>query len=163
MGLSKGELSGREGNAVALMILSAVAFSGLAPLSVLTSDLSESGLLFIACIVAALVHLPFLRWRKLRTEKIKSSHVIEALAGGAIVTLAYVLFAYAIRLSQNAFLPTLVFELYPLGLLIFSVLLLAPERFSGAQMFWIFTSIIGVFSLTLDRQEIGSTFWSADE
>ncbi|MEL6318383.1 MAG: DMT family transporter, partial [Pseudomonadota bacterium] len=104
--------------------------------------------------MAVLGHLAFVNpWRR-RAYWLNRRAVYTALFGGAVLTWSYVIFAWAIQSAQNAFLPTFAFELYPLGIILFSNLLIRREGVSLVQMLWLSLSIVGLVLLGLDATRL---------
>ncbi|MEM9726405.1 MAG: DMT family transporter, partial [Pseudomonadota bacterium] len=140
--------------AIALLLLGALTSSFIAPLSKLTADLSPAVLLTLASALAAVGHLAFVNPLRRAAYWMNRRAVGVALLGGAVLTWSYVIFAWAIQSAQNAFLPTFAFELYPLGIILFSNLLIRTEGVGLVQALWLSLSVIGLLLLGLDATRL---------
>ncbi len=148
------ERSARRGLAVILLLLGAVTSSFIAPISHLAITLDVISLLFYASASAAAFHLFFMNPLKSLRFFGNIPGIGFALVGGASLTWSYVIFAWSIQNTANTFLPTFAFELYPLGIILFSNFLIRWEGVRIHQWFWIFLSVAGLGVLALDALQI---------
>ena len=140
--------SRRQTKAVLLLLIGAVTSSFIAPVSRISSEVPPSLLLCLASLVALIGHFAYFRssipWRGIRKRK----GVLFAFLGGAVLTWSYVIFAWSIRASANEFVPTVIFELYPFGIILFSNFLLNRESIPRSKLGWLALSLIGVGLVT---------------
>jgi len=131
--------------AISLLLVGALTSSFIAPVSRLSEGIQPITLLCFASLIAVIGHCAYLKfdlpWRQIREFK---RPAVIAFLGGAVLTWSYVGFAWSIRESSNEMIPTLTFELYPLGVIVFSNFLLYREKLSRAKLGWLALSVVGV-------------------
>ena len=140
----------RQYVAVLVMMMGALFASLLSIVSLVSRDVAPFTMLTFSGLLAALVHIPFIYKRKggIKDDK---NFVWLSIAGGLLVTLGYAIFTIAIRNADNPFIPTVIFEMYPIGIIILSNFLLNREKISFLNYFWLAISIIGVSFVMIDN------------
>ena len=123
--------------AVFLLLIGASTSSFIAPVSRIATGVPPAMLLCLASFVAFLGHAAYFRlsfpWQVLKNR----NGVLFAFFGGAVLTWSFVIFAWSIRESSNELVPTMAFELYPFGVILFSNSLLYRESISLDKLGWL--------------------------
>ena len=139
---------------IMMMMLSTLLFSVIAPVSALSTRVEPILLLCAGSFVALLVHIPFVKNLKQRLRTCPWKMYLLIAIGGAIGGWAYVLFTIALRISDNAIIPVLIFELYPVAAVFLAGIFLAKQKVMLSHYFWIAVCLFGVCVLMLDGQEM---------
>lgn len=135
--------------AILLMLLGALTSSFIAPISKISISISPASLLCFANIVSILAHYLYLLISKNKlNHKIPIQSLLFSVIGGVCITWSYIVFAHAIQASQNLMLPTITFELYPLGIILFSNIILFREKFHFSNIWWLIVSVFGILMIT---------------
>jgi drug/metabolite transporter (DMT)-like permease len=145
-----------------LMILGAFCASSIIPISLLYPGQDPYSLVLVSSIIAALFHVPFImRNRKFSSLLPEKGDLFFRFSflGGAFVTIGYALFSSSLILAVNPYLPTVLFELYPLGIILLSSLIIRSEKFDPHTISWLIIGSLGI-AIILFGQNItnGSSF-----
>lgn len=135
---------------VAVLIMMAGAFfaSLLSLVSVLSSEIGVFTLLTFSGFLASATHIPFI-FRRKKGFRVKRRFLVLSMLGGVCVSLGYALFTMSVRTSENPLIPTIIFEMYPIGIILLSGLFIKKESFGLSNVFWLLVSAIGVATITL--------------
>lgn len=149
----------RQSVALIIMVLGAFFASFLSLISVLSSEINVFTLVTFSGLVAVLVHIPFILKSEVRGSggKMYVDHKFFSLSvvGGVFVMIGYAIFIMAIRQSTNPLVPTIIFEAYPLGIILCSNILIKKEVLTRAHLFWLFISGLGILIVMIGSSEYG--------
>lgn len=127
-----------------IMLAGALCASSLAPLGLLYDGDSILSFVLASSVVAAIFHLPFVDKKLVLQQSRDKKFLLFSMLGGAFVTLGYAVFTNAIAVASNPYVPTVIFELYPLGIIILSSFFVWSERIRVNDLIWIAFSSVGV-------------------
>ena len=136
-----------------MMLLATLSFSMLAPVSALSIRVDPVLLLSAGSFIALVAHIPFLKNMKCQFTSCPHKLYLLMILGGSVGAWAYVLFTNVLRQSENALIPVLIFELYPILTVFLAGLFLAKQKIRLGQYLWIVVCLFGVCLLVLDGND----------
>lgn len=136
------------------MLVGTLSFSLIAPVSALSRAVDPVLLLSCGSFISIFIHGFFIKglFQKLKTCPKKLYLIV--FVGGSIGGWSFVLLTMALRMSENAIVPSLMFELYPITTILLAGVLLQKEKIRLSHWFWMLVCVLGLAVLMLDGQEI---------
>lgn len=139
-----------RGKALALLFAGMFFSSLIAPISAYSKNYDPFSLIAGATALTAIVHVFVINKKAVFEHLSVMPGVLWAIFGGAVLMWGHAIFFHSMRETQNAILPTIAFEMYPLGTIILANIIRFRERLSLESYFWIALSVAGVVLISVD-------------
>lgn len=142
--------------AVKLVTMAAIAASLIAPLNAFVAGVDSLFVIGVAFFIAGLVHLAVIRPEARNIFRYPKKALAYGLSGGIVLMISYVAFLEAMALASNKVIPTLVYEMYPILIIMFSYFMRFREKITLGKVLAIGMCITGLCYLSLgDMQSLG--------